>query len=249
MKDAHTREIKLQGHVEDGLYALHLDAVASPSSPSSPKVFSAIRTSAQLWHNQLGHPLARTTSLVLRKYHLPFSTDTNLSSISACHLAKAHSLPYPSSPSCSSFAFQLIFVDVWGPASALSSNGSRYFLSILDDYSKYMRLFPLQLKSSVSSIVMALLKYVETQFFTKVMSIQTDNGGEFRAANFLQLRHYTSFNLPLLSSSKWEYRVTSPSYCWDGVVSSCSCLGSSYLLGQGLSNYHLSNQSHAHPFA
>lgn len=72
-------------------------------------------------------------------------------------------------------------MDVWGPASTLSSNGSRYFLSILDDYSKYMWLFPLQLKSNVSSIVMALLKYVETQFFTKLMSIQTDNGGEFRA--------------------------------------------------------------------
>ncbi|KAF5466071.1 hypothetical protein F2P56_016028 [Juglans regia] len=63
VKDACTQETLLQGPVEDGLYVFH--AAAVPSSPS-PKVFSAVRTSAQLWHSRLGHPSSRTTSLILQ---------------------------------------------------------------------------------------------------------------------------------------------------------------------------------------
>lgn len=49
----------------------------------------------------------------------------------------------------------------------------------MDDFSKYIWLFPLQLISNDASIIFSFFKYVETQFSSKVVSVQTDGGGEF----------------------------------------------------------------------
>jgi hypothetical protein len=42
---------------------------------------------------------------------------------------------------------ELIYSDVWGPASTLSTSGARYYISFLDDATKFLWLFPLKLKS------------------------------------------------------------------------------------------------------
>lgn len=44
------------------------------------------------------------------------------------------SIPHPPSPSRLSLPFQLLFLDVWGPVSVLSSNGFKFYLSIVDDF-------------------------------------------------------------------------------------------------------------------
>ena len=38
----------------------------------------------------------------------------------------------------SSRVLDLLFMDVWGPSPTLSSSGNRYYLSIVDDYSRYV---------------------------------------------------------------------------------------------------------------
>ena len=42
---------------------------------------------------------------------------------------------------------ELIYSDVWGPASTLSNSGACYYISFLDDATKFLWLFPLKLKS------------------------------------------------------------------------------------------------------
>lgn len=115
MKDSGTQAVLLQGHVENGLYVLQTDAEPTPPQSSiSPQAYVGLRTTAQLWHSMLGHPCPCTTSLILRQYSLPLSTSTSLQHCFAYTLAKAHALPHPSSPSRSSYPFQLLFFDVWG---------------------------------------------------------------------------------------------------------------------------------------
>lgn len=149
VKDACSQETILQGHVENDLYVFH--AAAVPSS-IFPQVFSTVRTSAQLWHARLGHPSSRTTSLMLQRFNLPLTTSTTLSPCSACSSSKAHALPHPTSLTHSCFTFQLMLMDVWGPASILSTKGSRNFLSIV--YSKFIWYFPMQLKSNFTAIIL-----------------------------------------------------------------------------------------------
>ena len=63
-----------------------------------------------------------------------FNDNKNLSTCSVCPLAKQKRLPFTSSTHVSVPNFDLIHVDIWGPYSTPSLNGSRYFLTIVDDH-------------------------------------------------------------------------------------------------------------------
>jgi len=58
-------------------------------------------------------------------------------SIIACAFAKQKRLKYSSSTSKSLHFFELIHVDIWGPISVSSIDGYKYFLTIVDDYSRF----------------------------------------------------------------------------------------------------------------
>jgi len=56
-----------------------------------------------------------------------------------CHIcprAKQHRLPFPSSSISSTKPFDLIHVDTWGPYPTKTVNGQRYFLTLVDDYTR-----------------------------------------------------------------------------------------------------------------
>lgn len=65
-----------------------------------------------------------------------------------------------SSPSRSSQRVELLFVDVWGPAPIISTTRFSLYLAIVDDFTKYLWLFPLQSKSDVSNFFIAFLWYL-----------------------------------------------------------------------------------------
>lgn len=73
-------------------------------------------------------------------------------------------------------ALELLHCDVWGPASVLSFEGYRYYLLIVDDFTRYTWIYPLKLKSDVAAIVPQFIKLVERQFQKKIKSFQSDMG-------------------------------------------------------------------------
>jgi hypothetical protein len=50
----------------------------------------------------------------------------------------------------------------------------------VDDFSKYTWLHPLKLKSNFCATFLRFKQLVETYFRTKIIFVQSDNGGEFR---------------------------------------------------------------------
>lgn len=48
--------------------------------------------------------------------------------------------------------FEILHTDVWGPSSVCSIDGFKYYLLIVDDYTKFTWIFPMTVKSEVSSI-------------------------------------------------------------------------------------------------
>lgn len=89
-------------------------------------------------------------------------------------------------------------MDVWGLAHSLSSRGNIYYVSILDDYSKYLWLFPLSTKSVVTSHTSAFINFVQNFFSTKIKAIQTDGGTEFKPL------------IPLFFTLGISHRITCP---------------------------------------
>lgn len=160
------------------MYVLTSSTVAA-SSPPTPQALIGTKTTTHLWHLRLGHPSSRVTALTLNRFYLPTSNHA-LPPCSACAQAKAHALPPPLSPTRVSKPFRLLFIDVWGLALILSSKGCCFYLSIVDNFSKYIWIFPMQSKSSVSTLFLAFSNYVKNCFSSKIISVQSDWGGEFR---------------------------------------------------------------------
>jgi len=61
-----------------------------------------------------------------------------------CPLANQHRLPFSNSTSVSKSNFDLIHYDIWGPFSTKSINGSTFFLTIVDNYSRFTWVHVLQ---------------------------------------------------------------------------------------------------------
>lgn len=97
----------------------------------------------------------------------------------ACLQAKCHQFPFPKSSSVSSNPLDLIHSDVWGPASD-SVGAKRYYVSFIDDYSKFVWIYFLKFKSEVFEKFHEFQNMVERQFNRKIVTMQTDWGGEYQ---------------------------------------------------------------------
>jgi len=54
-----------------------------------------------------------------------------------CAMAKSHNLPFFTSISSVFRPLELIYSDVWGPSSVVSTYGSRYYVCFLDVFTKF----------------------------------------------------------------------------------------------------------------
>jgi hypothetical protein len=100
----------------------------------------------------------------------------------ACQQAKSHQLPYPKSSSVSSHPLELIFSDIWGPAPSSVGN-YKYYVSFIDDFSKITWIYLLKFKSEVFQKFNEFQTLVERLFNRKIITVQTDWGGEYEKLN------------------------------------------------------------------
>ena len=68
-----------------------------------------------------------------------------------------------------------------------SMNGSRYFLTFIDDYSRLCWIYFLKLKSEVFETFKIFKSLVQNTAGKKFKAIKYDNGGEYIKRDFKQL--------------------------------------------------------------
>ncbi|CAI7839476.1 unnamed protein product [Closterium sp. NIES-53] len=79
----------------------------------------------------------------------------------------------------------LVHMDVVCPTRAPSLSGSRYFLTIVDDHTRAVWVYPLKTKGEVAAAVLKeWMPRAQRESRHKVKVIRTDNGGEFIGADF-----------------------------------------------------------------
>jgi hypothetical protein len=102
----------------------------------------------------------------------------------ACQQAKSHQLPYSRSVSSTSFPLELVRSNVWGPV-VVSVGKKRYYVSFVDDFSRFTWIYFLKYKSEVFQKFHEFQNLVERQFDRKILAMQTDWGGEYQKLNSL----------------------------------------------------------------
>ncbi|GKC39292.1 ribonuclease H-like domain-containing protein [Tanacetum coccineum] len=86
-----------------------------------------------LWHNRLGHIVDQVLQVLKDKIGLK---DFESSPCDVCHKAKQTREPFPMSDYKTSTIGELVHLDVWGPYRVKGMEGFKYFLIIVDDFSR-----------------------------------------------------------------------------------------------------------------
>ena len=112
VKDILTGNTLLTGPSENGLYPINLRQLSS-SKFQALTMTVGVKASTSIWHCRLGHPSAKTLSLVLSNFSLPVTNSINKQgSCVPCQLDKSKQLPFSDSSRESKFPLELIHSDV-----------------------------------------------------------------------------------------------------------------------------------------
>ncbi|CAI7850024.1 unnamed protein product, partial [Closterium sp. NIES-54] len=101
-----------------------------------------------------------------------------------------HAAPHSSFPPTTA-PLQTLHMGVWGPACVSGQDSERYFLLVVDDYTRYTTVFPLRSKGEVLDVLIPWIRAVRFQlreWFHEdlpVLRLHSDRGGEF-SSNLLR---------------------------------------------------------------
>ncbi|KAM1022283.1 hypothetical protein ACFX2A_044323 [Malus domestica] len=148
VKDRSTGKTLLQGPVKDGFY--HLQNSSSPglSSSSSSHALVSVHAPIRLWRSRLGHPSSSIFRRLLSTNKLAVKGTSTVDFFCfECTIAKNHKLPCGCSTSSTTHSLELLHCDLWGHAIVTLVSGFKYYLLIVEDFSKYSWMFPLKVTS------------------------------------------------------------------------------------------------------
>lgn len=156
----------------------------------APSAFSAshevVSDKWLLWHRRLGHPHSNKLLLMLKHGLLTHSSEIPrpFPPCFSCCQGKSKALPFPLSNHESKSSFELVHSDVWGFAPIVSSSGYKYFVTFIDDFSRFTWIYLLRAKSDVLSCFKAFVSMVNTKFGTHIKTLRSDSGGEYMSNKF-----------------------------------------------------------------
>jgi len=84
---------------------------------------------------------------------------------------------------------ELIHTDVNGPHNTTGYDGSRYFLSIIDDYSRLTNLYTMNSEAKVYECIESYVNQFENLTGKRVKRIRCDNGKEYINKTIENLSH------------------------------------------------------------
>ncbi|XP_020679649.1 protein argonaute 1A-like [Dendrobium catenatum] len=178
IKDRQRNSTLLHGQKHNGLYRLK-----ARTAPDRTALTATASTSTP-WHSRLGHP-SDSVFTELAKLVTYIHKDSSYSPpCISCQISKCHKLPFSRSLSSSTKPFQLVHSDVWGLAPITSMNGSRFYITFIDDFSRFCWLYILNSKDEALIKFQQFYKLIKTTFNTAVNTLRTDGGGEFTSHSF-----------------------------------------------------------------
>ena len=171
----------------------------------NPTETALAASTIELWHHRLAH-IQPVDIKSMQNSHavrgLEISSDISNSKVcSGCALGKAHRTAVPKkSHSRSTKLLQVIHSDVSGPIEVPSLGGSRYFVTFIDDFSRWTTMYTMKAKSETFKCFRTYHAHAEKHTGSKIKTlnvvqssckpaeqikaIRTDNGGEYISNEF-----------------------------------------------------------------
>ncbi|KAH9744865.1 hypothetical protein KPL70_003863 [Citrus sinensis] len=168
-------KIVMKGVKENGLYVLQGSSV--PVQEGVSAVSEEDRT--KLWHLRLGHMSIKGLQELSKQGLLVGDRIQQLEFCENCIFGKSHRSKFNKGEHMSKQVLDYAHTDLWGPAQVPSLSGGRYFMSLIDDYSRKVWIYILKTKDQALEKFKVWKSLVENQSGFKLKCLRTDNGLEF----------------------------------------------------------------------
>ncbi|BAF28754.2 Os11g0656500 [Oryza sativa Japonica Group] len=141
------------------------------------------------WHARLGHINFRALCKMGKEElvrGLPCLSQVD-QVCEACLARKHRRSPFPRQALCrSDEPLALLHGDLCGPITPATPSGNRYFLLLVDDYSRYMWVALLSTKDAAPAAIKRIQAVAERKSGRKLRALRTDRGGEFTSTQFAE---------------------------------------------------------------
>ncbi|QRV81849.1 Pol polyprotein/retrotransposon [Ceratobasidium sp. AG-Ba] len=164
--------------LRDRLYILDVDG-SIWTHQAGP--LANVATTGVLWHKRLGHVRPSVLQQMANAGQIDNVSKRDLEEIAqcgSCAIGKGARLPFLASSSSTSEPLQVVHSDLCGPLDA-SVGGSRYVLSLIDDFSRMAWICVLKTKDQVFEAFKRWRAYIELSSGHRVKTLRTDGGGEY----------------------------------------------------------------------
>jgi hypothetical protein len=162
----------------NGLYFLDWE-----TSPPETAAISRVQPGQSLsdWHKRLGHLNPESIKKLVKEKMVEGLniSDHDMSQCSSCVSGKLTRKAFHNRDTSSITLLEKISSDVCGPMQTQAYDGSRYFLTIVDHYSRLLCVIPIRQKDEAAAEILKWILWAERQTGAKVKQILTDNGGEY----------------------------------------------------------------------
>jgi len=102
----------------------------------------------------------------------------------ACKAGKMHADPFLSSSTRATRPLQLVHSDMHGPVKVSTHQGYRYWVSFIDDFSRFKAVYLLKRKSETFTAFKQFKAWAENVTSQRMGSLRDDKGGEYMSREF-----------------------------------------------------------------
>jgi Integrase core domain/GAG-pre-integrase domain len=172
-------DVPTHARLRDNLYWIEnatpqlIPEVANPAS-----THHASTIDVNIWHNRLSYVAKDKIASTLRAKQLPRLSQTDEIPCPDCSLGKQARDAFGGHIDKATKAGDVIHSDVVGPLPA-SLSGSRYFVSFIDEWTRFVTVTPMTAKSEVLTCFKEFKVMFENQYDTTIKSVHSDNGVEY----------------------------------------------------------------------
>ena len=171
-----------KGYLTEGLFKLNVLVTNTMNNNKNTSVY--IVDSFVLWHARLGHVNNRSIYRMVNLNLLP-KFDVNIhNKCEICTEFKFARQSFKSVQERSNELLSLIHNDLCDFKAIPSRGGKNYFITFIDDYSKYCYVYLLHSKDEALNSFKTYKAEVENQLEKKIKVIRSDRGGEYESAAF-----------------------------------------------------------------
>lgn len=142
-------------------------------------------STASLWHARLGHlHMDAVVDLSKRGARGIESLPGGRIPCDVCSRGKMTAKPFTPRTERSTKLLEIVHSDLCQPSSSRPEGGNRYFITFIDDYSGWCEIYFLKSKDQAFEAFREYKSKVEKQTGMKIVSLQSDNGREYKNSRF-----------------------------------------------------------------